>query len=368
MTMLILLVEDDPLSVERFEDALQNWNDGHAANHFRVLKAKDVDSAKEQLRTHRFDGAMVDLRIPEGPDDAGHETPEGGNAVLKFILRERAMPIAVISGNLEELDQAIVSMPHIRKFSKGDVGVYTTAVVWLGEQWRMMDIVRRTREKMEQSAAEIFTKRLWPQWDEISKDTETQDVSDIIARQYAYHLAEFLGLDAPESVAWHPYEVYISPSFYTGRAHTGDIFRIDGECWVILSPQCDMATQKIESALLAKCVPGVDQWDELVAVVAGNGAEAQKNKAKSRMRNHINQNVTGKHFLPPLPGTNVPLQVDFGVFQARPLAEINQRLADRVVSIAPAFLVNLTQRFGAHISRTGQPNLEPAHFKPHVIA
>ncbi len=363
MTMLVLLVEDDTLAVERFQEALDTWNDQYPEQPFRMFHAPNVEDAKEHLRTYRFDGAMVDLRLPaNGP---GHVNAEGGNAITNFILHERAMPLAIISSNLEELDQTIAFKPHIRQFNKGDVGVYARAVRWLGEQWRMMEVVRGARRIMEQSAAEVFAKRLWPYWTELPVGADLATITAIISRQYASHLAEYLGLDTPDTVAWHPYEAYIMPSFYEGRANTGDIFHIDDEYWVVLTPQCDMATQKVSVVILARCDRGVDNWAENITILHGNSSENQKLKANHYLLGYINQNIpVSRHFIPPLPRTDLPLLVDFGALKTMSMQEVNGRLTERVLSIAPAFLVNLTQRFGAYISRTGQPNLDPVLFRP----
>ena len=54
--------------------------------------------------------------------------------------------------------------------------------------------------------------------------------------------------------------------------------------------------------------------------------------------------------------------VQFREVVTRPLAELNACLDKREASIALAFLPNLIQRFGAYISRTGQPNIDIRHF------
>ena len=71
----------------------------------------------------------------------------------------------------------------------------------------------------------------------------------------------------------------MSPALMSSRAHTGDIFRFEGVLWVVLTPQCDMATQKVESALLAKCTPGIAEWDANVAAfraAASNRSQKQQ--------------------------------------------------------------------------------------------
>ena len=76
----------------------------------------------------------------------------------------------------------------------------------------------------------------------------------------------------------------------------------------------------------------------------------------------MNQNVdVSEHFLPPI-AAGPPLMVRFKSVSTKPLAWLNANLALREASIAPAFLPNLVQRFGAWVSRTGQPNIRASHF------
>jgi hypothetical protein len=125
-----------------------------------------------------------------------------------------------------------------------------------------------------------------------------------------------------------------------------------------------MATQKAEVVLLA----GIDEgsqpdWNDKVAQLTkadlSKGAMEKRDRYFSRL---VNQNVdVSEHFLPPLLN-GPPLMVRFKSVQTRPLEWLNGNLELRTASIAPAFLPNLVQRFGAWISRTGQPNIEFSHF------
>jgi hypothetical protein len=168
-----------------------------------------------------------------------------------------------------------------------------------------------------------------------------------------------LGLDDPENVSWHPFENYVSPSLLTHRAHTGDIFRLDGELWVVLTPQCDMAVGKIEQAILAKCVPGIPKWAENLKALRSAQSKSQRREPSEFLRQYVNQNLgAGRHFLPPLPESDEPLLVHFSSIRAILLSELNNLLNHRIASTAAPFLANLVQRFGAYISRLGQPNID----------
>jgi hypothetical protein len=57
------------------------------------------------------------------------------------------------------------------------------------------------------------------------------------------------------------------------------------------------------------------------------------------------------------------MMVNFKRLMTRPLVELTGLLEkDRIASVAPPFLANLTQRFGNYMSRFGQPNIDIRHF------
>jgi hypothetical protein len=172
-----------------------------------------------------------------------------------------------------------------------------------------------------------------------------------------------LGLDSEENVKWHPFENYIVPALLENRPHTGDLFRLNGEIWVVLTPQCDMATQKAVSVLLARCdpKPKMDEWEKHVGLLQAGVSASKKADAEKFFKKLVNQSEPAQHFLPPLENGQ-PLMVDFKNLQTIPLDGLQVRLSDRVASVATPFLGNLTQRFGAYVSRMGQPNIDTSHF------
>jgi hypothetical protein len=180
-------------------------------------------------------------------------------------------------------------------------------------------------------------------------------------RSYASHIAEILGLDSDDTAKWHPFENYIRPALQEARSHTGDIFQLDGMLWVVLTPQCDMATKKTKSVLLACCEsnPKVETWKEAIAGLKSDSAK-QKRSAEEFLGKLINQAQPGSHFLPPLVNGQ-PMTVNFKHLRTIDLSELEGKLSDRIASISPPFLTNLTQRFGAYVSRVGQPNIDMAN-------
>jgi hypothetical protein len=250
-------------------------------------------------------------------------------------------------------------------FDKGDGDAYDQAINWFGGLSRMMTILSGARETIQQLGASVFFLRVWPRWSayERLKGIDDDHLVGIVSRQYASHVADILGIDSEENVKWHPFENYVVPALLEDRPHTGDLFDLNGELWIVLTPQCDMATQKALSVLLARCdqKPERAVWEKHVAGLLPGASASKRDDAARFFGRLVNQFEPAQHFLPPL-HDGIPLMVDFKNLQTIPYPELKQKLTNRIASVASPFLGNLTQRFGAYISRMGQPNIDTSHF------
>lgn len=358
----MLVVEDEDRMITLLNDALDNWNEANEGNDrlFEAISVKSSEGAAKEIFYRKIDCALVDLRLP--PDDKTQDTDsDNGNTLAAALLRENGIPVAIISGYTGEAEPSLLEGGTVRAFEKADDG-YEQAVGWLADQWELMDALRAVRLKLEKSTADVFARRIWPNWSQLADAIghDNEKLATAIARQYASHTAELLGQDAGGD--WHPFENFIIPSYIADRAHTGDIFFLEDANWIVLTPQCDMATGKVPNVLLAECSLGAENWAENVEALKTAASKNQKKVPTRFLRDFVNQNLpASRHFLPPIPGTNEPIFVQFGKIRTMPLDELNGQLAARVASVSPPFLSNLVQRFGAFISRTGQPNIGVEH-------
>jgi len=360
--MNVLFVEDDLGMIDLFRTSVESWNEDNVANGRSLIieVANSSDEAMKLLKSIKFDAAIIDLRLPD-KDDSDENAKHGSELALSAIF-SRGIPVAIVSGNLSELSSDVKKLKFIECFSKSKG--YQPAIEWLSEQWGMMTTLSCAREKIEEAAAEVFSKRLWPQWEKISELTgrDQDELIHIVSRQYASHIADYFGVSSDGDLNWHPYENYVIPSVIEDRSHTGDLFELDGEVWVVLSPQCDMANGNIKNVLLAKCQKGPEEWTLNVEKLK-TGTEKHKNSARKFFKKHIEQNISKKHhFLPPLPSESEAMLVDYSCLKTLLLDDLNSSLEKRVATISSPFLANLIQRFGSYISRTGQPNIGVDHF------
>lgn len=355
MALRLLFVEDDQGQRTLFNDALREWNNAHPDRSFELREAVDYAEAERLLACERFDGALLDLRLP-----GGGRLP--GNKLAESCLRQYGIPAGVISGNPADIDR---NATHglLEVFDKGDNDAHEKAVAWFGGLWPMMETLAGARKKIQALGAKVFSHRVWPRWEtyEALAGVDQDALIGIVSRQYASHIADVLGVDREQGPSWHPFENYIQPALQETRPHTGDLFCLDKKIWVVLTPQCDMATAKAPTVLLACCeqAPDTAVWAENIANRHHESA-TKRDKADKFFRALINQNEPARHFLPPLTAGK-PLMVDFKQLKTVALDDLVKSLDARIASIAGPFLTNLTQRFGAYVSRVGQPDIDIRH-------
>jgi len=356
--MQILYVEDDAAQIERFQDAVDDWNQNNPEKQIAPVLAKDVVSFVDAIEHRHIDAALLDIKLPE--TEGARELAIGGNKIAKQSLFGVGIPIAIVSGYPEDIDADLAALNPAR-FNKGDVDAFQKVLDWLGKQWPMMLALHLTRRRIQALGAEIFVERIWPRWTKYTelRGIKAQDLPEIIARQHVSHAAEKLGLDGEGAVPWHPAEFYVQPALQAERAHTGDLFRMDGRLWIVLTPACDMTNKKVTDVLLCRIEETVPDWNERILSLK----DGRSNKTRDYFRRLVTQDVnSSQHFLPPL-NDGPPMMVQFKDVATKSLEKLNQKLNDRVASVAPAFLPNLVQRFGAWVSRTGQPDIDIDHFK-----
>lgn len=360
--MRILFVDDKDDYIDLFKTAVKDWNKANPQRTFDPVVLNNADDAFEALKLQRFDCALLDLKFQNG--NPGQQL--AGNQLALTGLNEIGMPVGILSGNPEDRSEELKKQPLARAFVK-KAEACDAALAWFGELWDMMEVLSAARKNIRKSGAEIFAGRIWPRWKNY-KDLSAVGIplERIITRQYAAHIAELMGIDGKDNPDWHPQENYIFPALLDHRAHTGDLFRLeDGQIWVVLTPQCDMANRSVDDVLLAHCNPDlVAGWDEKLKLLneALATTEGPSNNLSGWFRDRVNQKLDASvHFLPPL--EDRPMMVNFKKLRLVPLADLTGKLdTDRVASVAPAFLANLTQRFAAYMARPGQPNIGVKHF------
>lgn len=350
----ILIVEDDEHTIEGWKRDIRDFNRrADKEFSFKPQFSDNKSDALHLLSRQRIDCAVVDLRLPNSPDEEGSGEPVG-NEVLHGVLRDLGIPAYVYSAYEGEVSEE-VRASNI-KVARKEGGATTLILQDFEKQAGLMDAMDRMRCQVAQETSRLFNGSIWPRWEQRWANVEDRElIAGIISRQTVSHVAEALS-QAPAS--HHPDEFYVVPALYAERLETGDILEHGSETLIVLTPRCNLANKPPSKIIFAVCGP-CDAWARWQTALAGDG-KAKKDQAESDVKKHATQGHSmASHFLPPL-DSGGPWLVDFRELRAIDASETSLLLSKRIATVAPQFVANLVQRHAAYIGRIGQPDLDAA--------
>lgn len=348
----ILIVEDDPHMKESWRRDITDYNRRNKSTIcFSALYASSKKAAVDTLSRTRIHCAVVDLRLPNEDGDPATSEPLGNN-VIQVILEEVGIPAVVYSGYDGDAssDARSSNIVFVSKSGTGGEAILDQ----FASQAELMSAMEKTRLRISKETAKLFNQSIWRRWgDRWSKEEDKTAIEEIIVRQTASYIADTLSV-APTH--HHPDEFYIVPALHPNRADTGDIFKKDGQLYVILTPRCNMANNPPQFITVAPCTE-IIEWRTWKEDLSGS-SNGKRQKAERDIRNHATQaHSNSSHFLPPLDG-NGPWLVDFKETRSLSTEDVTSCLPDRIATIAPAFVPNLIQRYSSYLGRIGQPGID----------
>ncbi len=344
----LLLVEDEQGEIDRFSDAIKDFNEADPDNpKFELLIAKNQEDANQLISTRRIDCGVIDLIIPR---TGAHQSPakeSRGEELVVAMIKSLPAPFVIHSARSEDFDRSKISGIPVEIIDKG-LHAPEKILDWLKQHVPLMDTLSETLEQLKRESALIFFRNVWPNWLG-RKEEDVETFKAVAARQISAHLGEVLSFDVGSS-QYHFDEVYFAPPVRAERLFTGDIFVMDRKTYIIVTRPCDMAREEYPKFfLLAEC-GNVPDWAHL--------ANKSGPKKKECIEKYTRQNIEpSKHFLPPC-GQRGPWLVDFRRVSSISSAEADKILDGRIASISPRFLPNLLQRVFSWLSGVGQPDLD----------
>jgi len=350
-TCEILIVEDDSTTRDGWERDIVDFNNTSPRPFdIKATYAETKAEAIRSLRLLKIHGAIVDLRIPDGECEQGGDASRG-NDVLQLLLLECGVPTYVYSGfHLEASEQ--VKASNIQIIQKRG-GASSEILQDLASQASLIRAMASTRATIAKELSRLFNDSIWKRWQtRWSTFADVETITGIVSRQTAAHISESL---ASSPAKLHPDEFYVVPALNAGRLDTGDLFRIEDTCYVVLTPRCNMANKMPSHVLVAVCV-NVEKWPTWKEAIL-NGNRDKRERAQKEIGDHATQgHEIASHFLPPLDG-NGPWLVNFKEARTFPEKEFGALLTARFASISPQFVPNLVQRYSAYLGRIGQPDI-----------
>lgn len=346
----ILVVEDEDTKIAEWKDAIDAHNaDGdNKGFHLQMVTSKSVAEAKRLLDLHRFDAAVVDLRLQVEAGVA--ENNSQGNDLVRHILAAQPIGVVVYTGQQADAEVTSYDCPQVKVMDKADgmEQVFT----WLAENSNVFLRLRGAKSAFNRETAKMFFRSIWPRWSHwTGAGNGGADLTEVVARHVVAHVHDsMLNASGDET---HPEEAYFVPPLKS-RLDTGDLVEHDGGTWIVVTPRCDLANQgKVATILLASCEDISSNWADLNK----NGNSKSEDKLKKLIQH---DSMPKQHFLHPMMDaagkSKGPWMVQFHNLKALPTANAIETLTPlRFASLSPLFIPSLVERFGAYFSRIGTP-------------
>lgn len=351
----VLIIEDqEALAADAQREIVDAFEDSEDIE-VQVRVATDFNEGFQQVRNGESDVVVLDVRR-----DATATTPEddtAGHAGYLDIKKARFAPIVFWTALPEKVSHEEMP-PLVTVVTKEDTEKLPAAIQAAVDSRAMATI-----DSIERHVASVLTDHMWselaPNWAEYTQDTDGASIAPVLLSR----LARVIDDDRERSLTGHPSFRYVYPPA-SGRRAPGDILRASDETWwVVLTPACDFAQDKVGLALLAQASPLEDHakyvaWrDEYVA--EKNKGKAAHNRGKGEwnsLRQDVLTSTRGQfHYLPRF--REIPdLVIDLEDVRAVPVA----RLAEYgpVASLSSPFAESLLVQHSHHRGRIGVPDLD----------
>lgn len=346
----LLVVEDSEPEVNEWKKAVERHN--VAENRpfdIEVSFAASKLEAERKIRTHRFDAAVVDLRLKlEG---VGQGQNDDGNEVVQALAAGEMAAVAIYTG--QRAEAAKFDSPNIVVLDKG-AGL-EVAFNWLRDQSEIIIAIRKASMILGRDMARTFHLSIWPRWQQWRQG---EDAAIKVELPLARHLISHVYSQLLQMGKVHPEEHYYIPPIPESDISTGDLIRRSNtEIEVIITPRCDLANAgKTQTVQLAACQDISNEW---MTLNESQNATSQGKVAK--IKQHDRKEV--QHFIPamtPKSGESLgPWFVRFDRIRSvdKESEEYKNLRGFRFASISTDFLPALVQRLGAFFSRFGAPDL-----------
>ena len=301
----ILLIEDEPSSVESVRDLLN----GEMPD--TVTELVDFDMAESSIRSFRPDIVVLDIARgnPVEEDSAGVQAYE-------FVWDNRFCPVVVYSA----MPDLLKTDKHefVKKIQKGS-GSEQEVLEAIQEFLPHVQALEKTEDEIRQRLSEAMREVAPHAFQAFSDAAEREEA---VIRAGRRRVAAMMDEPPKGGTALAPWECYLYPPVSTDTLlgdvlmETGGDTTEPGSFRVVLTPSCDLArTPKVQEVLVAKCCP----MDTALRSI-GLDANSRVNTIMDRLLSagHAQSVIP----FPTLQGTIPPMAADLRDLELIPIGDI----------------------------------------------
>lgn len=360
ITWRVLCVDDDEHITRQIQEFIDGEAAGAADEILQVDATTEFGESLTLLETNRYDVIILDMRV--GDPAAIRPEVEAGAQLLAEIQRRRFLPIIFYTGLPGLVEDH--GGPLVRVVEK------TEGVDRLLEEVRAVveEGLPRLNRILMGHVEEVQRKYMWefvgPNWNRIRESgRDGTELAYLLGRRLAASLTEASvsnlaselggGPSATEG-RYHPVRMYLMPPV-SANYMPGELLRSEspenGEYSVLLTPACDIAQDKAEFMLVARCVP----LSTTLQFQRNNSESTRSNASKGELKKLLGNKFERFYYLPA--ALDVPdLVVDFQQLATFECGELLGFI--RVAALDSPFSQALLSQFTRYFSRLGTPDLD----------
>jgi hypothetical protein len=358
----LLLVEDFDGDVQTVKSTINRYN-REKNKKVELIEAKNKTEALQKLN-NTFDGAIVDLKLSQKPDE--------GNDVVDEITTKYRIPVAVMTGTPQHAQKG---PQYLGVFTKGETGYDDLLDLFFLVYETGITKILGGRGVLEQAMNEVFWNNIlpnlndWKAYKAAGKDTETA-----LLRFTINHIVEKIDND---SKIYFPEEMYIVPPI-SKNLNTGSIVKTkeNESLFIILSPSCDLALHngKMKTDRILVCLIEPTNQNSLIKETGKNSKieilEADDDEKKKKKGEKIEK---AKRFLSQIATNNYSFYFHYlpetslfksGLINFRKIETYTNEDFNNKFEIPPyaqismPFVKDIVSRFSNYYARQGQPDFD----------
>jgi CheY-like chemotaxis protein len=360
-----LVIEDNEVTARQLQESIPGFIDPPDSAEAEIVPT--FDEAEKRMKCGKYDLLILDLKDDRTTTLEADESPIGLE-IFEKLKKTRFVPIIFYTALAHKVRSQQTSFIRVVEKTEGIIRVREEVQRVLAT--RLPTLVRKLEDQQRAYMWDFVNEH----WAEFESPHEQADLAYLLARRLARSLeglaeklaasvGEAAGSSAKEIKA-HPMTMYIKPPIES-KFFAGDILLEKNAAtenyWIVLTPSCDFANDKVKHVVLAKCEKLEEQKEYKDWVTS-----TTETSKKEKLENLIGDNRQGKDVsvgLQPerfkfLPGTFfLPnLLVDFQ--QLRSVSLETLKTFEQITTLDSPFAEAMLARFARYFGRLGTPAID----------
>lgn len=359
----ILMIDDEGETKGLFKETHENFN---ALNNtildYEIIfdTEEKFENGKKRISNYEYDIIILDLC---DKDESKLNVPKSGKEILDEIKKLEFVPVIFYTGALQYLEEDLGKSDLIKIVDK------TKGFQGLLEEIEKIinSIPFKIKTEINSTSKEILRDYLWEfvheKWQEFT-EIELNSLKHIIIKRFSnklYHES----LNQEQTI--HPILFYQYPQINKEIFETGTILKKEEKYYVLISPSCDLAHDKITKITLLECFNLEEhvRYKELKEkleklkeeVITNPDKETKLIKAKDTFNNFLSSNgqTTDKEFVLPKTFFLSGFYLNFQHLKVIEFSDLKEY--ENIGKINSPFVEKLMNKFASNYSKVGTPDI-----------